>query len=604
MAEVLASNPNKQVLMLVPTIMLVDQQASSLEQDVGVAVGRYSAGRPVPDRAARIVVSTPAAFCHLRAEHSDRFGLHLFGLVVFDEVHHVVKAHPYRKIARYLDLLEGNMRPTILGLTASLTYAVESRQMEKSIRDLCAELHISKVASATLDELIQGGYHGHVGQAVSIADSGSREDRTLTKQWSPPACPKEFKVHENREEFFYHVQTGIAHPLAIALVGCARGLEQLCIDSGLRFESPMMASGKRGRVAEWGAYAHDLAAKQTSPGLRGTLAVLEDVYEAVRIMINSRQADAEMALSFLEMMGTRDRAIPPPAQAILDTFEDDCDAFFEVYAPSHRFDRLKEELLAQAQERGADFRGIVFVQQRVTSHIVQYLIAEDPELAATFRSAVVYATSSPATASLKISPSQSKANFDNFRNGTFNLIVSTSVSEEGMDVPEANVVMRFDPIQTPVSLVQSRGRARQAGSSFVVLAESSDARRSAAALQQAELNQKDMLAHPQFQALDQAALRQGREVAQANRLRSALAKLKAQADRGAPPYSQLTVFSATAKAMVEERFTAEGKGWACHLTLLLPDADPMAGTGAGATKVVAKAAAAEELLVRIRSLSV
>jgi len=43
------------------------------------------------------------------------------------------------------------------------------------------------------------------------------------------------------------------------------------------------------------------------------------------------------------------------------------------------------------------------------------------------------------------------------------------------------------------------------------------------------------------------------------------AKLKAQADRGAPPYSQLTVFSATAKAMVEERFTAEGKGWACHL---------------------------------------
>jgi len=46
--------------MLVPTIMLVDQQASSLEQDVGVAVGRYSAGRPVPDRAARIVVSTPA----------------------------------------------------------------------------------------------------------------------------------------------------------------------------------------------------------------------------------------------------------------------------------------------------------------------------------------------------------------------------------------------------------------------------------------------------------------------------------------------------------------------------------------------------------------
>ncbi len=40
-----------------------------------------------------------------------------------------------------------------------------------------------------------------------------------------------------------------------------------------------------------------------------------------------------------------------------------------------------------------------------------------------------------------------------------------------MDIPEANCVIRFDAITTPVSLVQSRSRARQADSAFVVLAE-------------------------------------------------------------------------------------------------------------------------------------
>lgn len=38
---------------------------------------------------------------------------------------------------------------------------------------------------------------------------------------------------------------------------------------------------------------------------------------------------------------------------------------------------------------------------------------------------------------------------------------ATGVAEEGMDVASANCVIRFDPVVTPVSYVQSRGRARQ-----------------------------------------------------------------------------------------------------------------------------------------------
>ena len=48
------------------------------------------------------------------------------------------------------------------------------------------------------------------------------------------------------------------------------------------------------------------------------------------------------------------------------------------------------------------------------------------------------------------------------------------VCEEGMDVPEANCVVRFDPMLTSVSYVQGRGRAREAGSSLLVLRERED----------------------------------------------------------------------------------------------------------------------------------
>jgi hypothetical protein len=50
---------------------------------------------------------------------------------------------------------------------------------------------------------------------------------------------------------------------------------------------------------------------------------------------------------------------------------------------------------------------------------------------------------------------------EEFKKGTINLLISTSVSEEGIDVAACNCVVRFDRVETPVSVIQSRGRARQ-----------------------------------------------------------------------------------------------------------------------------------------------
>jgi ERCC4-related helicase len=76
------------------------------------------------------------------------------------------------------------------------------------------------------------------------------------------------------------------------------------------------------------------------------------------------------------------------------------------------------------------------------------------------------------TSSYRLSPSETVQRLKDFSSGVCNLLLSTSVSEEGLDICAANYVLRFDAVQTPVSLVQSRGRARAQKSHFAVLSES------------------------------------------------------------------------------------------------------------------------------------
>jgi ERCC4-related helicase len=56
-----------------------------------------------------------------------------------------------------------------------------------------------------------------------------------------------------------------------------------------------------------------------------------------------------------------------------------------------------------------------------------------------------------------------------FRSGNVNLLVTTAVAEEGLDVPRANHVIRFDRVRHVVARVQGQGRAREHGARHVLL---------------------------------------------------------------------------------------------------------------------------------------
>ncbi|XP_054796957.1 endoribonuclease Dicer homolog 2 isoform X2 [Prosopis cineraria] len=63
---------------------------------------------------------------------------------------------------------------------------------------------------------------------------------------------------------------------------------------------------------------------------------------------------------------------------------------------------------------------------------------------------------------------------EEFRVGLVNIIVATSILEEGLDVQSCNVVIRFDPSATVCSFIQSRGRARVQNSDYILMVESGD----------------------------------------------------------------------------------------------------------------------------------
>lgn len=139
--------------------------------------------------------------------------------------------------------------------------------------------------------------------------------------------------------------------------------------------------------------------------------------------------------------------------------------------PSHLSDKL-EKLLSHLPT-GRDLVGIIFVKQRATAAVLAKILSSSPRASKWLRVATILGTSqsSKRSRSLRdlIEGHDKVDTLERFRNGLVNLVVATSVLNEGIDVPACNLVFCFDQPDNLKTFVQRRGRARQQKSTLVLM---------------------------------------------------------------------------------------------------------------------------------------
>jgi len=124
-----------------------------------------------------------------------------------------------------------------------------------------------------------------------------------------------------------------------------------------------------------------------------------------------------------------------------------------------------------------ELHAIVFVQRRCTaiilSKLINRMVQSDPNTYTGIKSEYVlghgFDENVRLADSFMKSTEQSKI-LSRFKAADFNVLVATSVVEEGLDVRKCNLVVRFDGMNNYREYAQSKGRARAKDSKYIVMA--------------------------------------------------------------------------------------------------------------------------------------
>ncbi|XP_050938034.1 endoribonuclease Dicer homolog 3a isoform X2 [Cucumis melo] len=110
---------------------------------------------------------------------------------------------------------------------------------------------------------------------------------------------------------------------------------------------------------------------------------------------------------------------------------------------------------------------LIFVERIIAANVIKRIVKKVENLS---HFTVSYVTGCNASVGA-LAPKVQKETLELFCHGKLNLLFSTDVVEEGLHVPNCSFVVRFDLPKTVRSYVQSRGRARQNNSQYILLLE-------------------------------------------------------------------------------------------------------------------------------------
>ena len=151
-------------------------------------------------------------------------------------------------------------------------------------------------------------------------------------------------------------------------------------------------------------------------------------------------------------------------------------------------------------------RCIVFVEKRYTARLLKELFLQigGPHL----RIDILVGTRKGEAGDSKRSFRQQVLTLSKFKKGELNCLFATSIAEEGLDIPDCNIVIRFDLYKTLIQYIQSRGRARHEDSEYIALVEKENG---AHALTMSEVRRGELAMRAFCEALPKDRLLQGND---------------------------------------------------------------------------------------------
>ncbi|HTT14836.1 MAG TPA: DEAD/DEAH box helicase [Thermoplasmata archaeon] len=417
-AELLRRSPGK-VLFLAPTRPLVQQHADTFARwFVPLLSARFTGTvkRPVREGAwetADVVFATPELVQNDLA--AGRYRLDEVALLVFDEAHHAVGKYVYVPIAeRYR--VERPRDGRVLGLTAS------PGGKDERIEEVVGALGVARIEARSRED---PGVVEHV-QPVEI------EYRWVTL---PPASVR------------------IRDLLATASRATARKLQKM----GYLRKKPIASLSVKDLIAlraeifarpgpmvrRFGPLFHQLVLlhlhhaqeRLETQGLEPFLQYLD------RVAAKPKPSRGDAAfLKLPEVVTARQEAA-----AVLRTTKE----------PSHpKFDALAELVDETiARPTGRPPRVLVFAQYRDTIQGIQTMLEGRGLTVGRF---VGQATRDPEDKGM--SQKDQARILEGFRAGRFPVLVASSVAEEGLDVPDVDLVVFFESVPSEIRAIQRRGR--------------------------------------------------------------------------------------------------------------------------------------------------
>jgi len=404
------------VMFLAPTKPLVDQHSTTMkkllnlpEKEICQLTGdNDSTSREELWLKSSVVVCTPqVAWNDLR---KGIYQIEKFGLIIFDEVHRGVGNYQYVEIAQ--KFLEVRKR-TILGLTAS------PGSSKEKLTEITKALGIERVIIKTEDDPDVRKYINEVKINVTRI-----------------RLPEEVReIHAVVKQIYGEIIEKLRKS----------GIFQ---NSGISRKNLIQASRE--------------ISDRARNGEGNLFSIIPYITAAIRIDYALEYLESQGYLIFSgyfnEMMESEDKSMKrtaslvekSPNYPVLKRLMDLCDVN-KVENPKCSIAlRLCEETIS----KNKDSRIIIFTHFRKTSEIVTSYLSEHSSMLKPVR----FVGQASHDSDIGLKRAEQHKILEQFREGTFNVLVATSVAEEGLDIPATDLVIFYEPVPSDIRTIQRRGR--------------------------------------------------------------------------------------------------------------------------------------------------